>query len=324
MTERWRLLALPPLPKDAIEALVGDPRLEVVVPAERTQEAADALLPAVDLVLGDWTRGLRVGDPGPRVAFVQVPSVGVDATDVDACARRGVPVANCAGANAVSVAEWCLGATFALLRRTVEGDSAVRRGDWPQTTLGGRQLAGLHVGVVGMGAIGRAAATRFQALGCQVAYWSRSVHEDAPVPYQPLDDLVAGSDVLVVVIALGEQTRGLLDDKRIAAMKKGALLVDAARGGIVDEAALAAALSEGRLGGAALDVFEKEPLPAGHALRGVPHLLLSPHVAGSTGEAAGQVLAQVRANLHRVLEGEPVQDVVNGVAVSVVRRGGGA
>ena len=100
-------------------------------------------------------------DPGPRVAFVQQPSAGVDGIDLDACAARGVPVANCAGANATSVAEWCLSATLALLRRTVEADAAVRRGEWPQTSLGGRELAGLRVGVVGMGAIGRQAAAMF-------------------------------------------------------------------------------------------------------------------------------------------------------------------
>ncbi len=319
MTAQWRLLGLPPLPKDLLELLVGDPRLEVVVPEERTQAAADALLPEVDLVLADWTKDLVVRDPGPRVAFVQVPRVGVDGIDLEACAARGVPVANCAGANAISVAEWCLAATFALLRRTVEADAAVRRGEWPQTELGGRELAGQRVGVVGMGAIGRALATRYQALGCEVTYWSRSRHDDAPVPYAPLDELVATSDVVAVVIALGEETRGMFDAVRIGSMKPTALLVNGSRGEVLDEQALAAALTEGRLAAAALDVFEREPLPPGDPLREVPNLLLSPHLAGSTAESAGRILAQAKANLQRVLDGKPVQDVVNGVAPEVVR-----
>jgi len=149
----WRILALPPLPHDLLEMLFGDPRMEFVTPAERTQAAVDALLPTVDLVLGDWTPQLRVNDPGPRVCFVQQPSAGVDGINVDACSARGVPVANCAGANATSVAEWCLSATFALLRKTVEADAAVRRGEWPQTSVGGRELAGSTIGIIGMGGI---------------------------------------------------------------------------------------------------------------------------------------------------------------------------
>ncbi|MGB8652533.1 MAG: 2-hydroxyacid dehydrogenase [Mycobacteriales bacterium] len=316
----WRLLALPPLPADLLEALFGDPRLELVTPPERTQAAVDALLPEVDLVLGDWSPQLRVGDPGPRVAFVQQPSAGVDGIDVDACTARGVPVANCAGANATSVAEWCVSATFALLRRTVEADAAVRRGEWPQTSLGGRELAGQQVGVVGMGAIGHVTARLFDALGCRVRYWSRHEHPDAPVPYADLDELLATSDVVVLVIALGATTRGLLDATRIARMKPGALLVNGARGEVVDEPALVAALAEGRLAGAAVDVFTEEPLPPTSALRQAPHLLLSPHMAGSTVEAAMRIVGQAKANLQRVLGGDDVRDLVNEVSASVVRR----
>jgi phosphoglycerate dehydrogenase-like enzyme len=316
----WRLLALPPLPKDLLEVLVGDPRMEIVVPAERTQQAVEAALPEVDLVLATWTQDLRIEDPGPRVSFVQVPRVGVDGIDLDACAKREVPVANCAGANAVSVAEWCLSATFAMLRRTVEAEAAVRRGEWPQTTLAARELSGLRVGVVGMGAIGRAAAQRYHALGCDTVYWSRSRHEDAPVPYADLDDLFATSDIVVLVIALGSETRGLIDARRLAAMKPSALLVNGSRGEVVDEPALTAALVEGRIGGAALDVFATEPLPPDDPLLRAPGVLLSPHMAGSTTEASMRIIGQAKANLIRVLDGFPVVDVVNGVVPAVVRR----
>jgi D-3-phosphoglycerate dehydrogenase len=306
-----RLLALPPLPLELLATLFGDPRLEVVAPAERTQQHVDALLPEVDLVLGDWTPQLRVGHPGKRVCFVQQPSAGVVGIDLDACSAAGVPVSNCAGANAVSVAEWCLSATLALLRRTVEADTAVRRGEWPQVSLGGRELRGLSVGIVGMGGIGRAAAELYSAVGCRVAYWSRRQHEDAPVPFVPLPELAAGSDVVVVVIALGPQTRGLVDAAFLDAMRPGALLVNGARGEVVDEAALVAALAAGRLT-AASDVFAVEPLPADSPLRTVPGLLLSPHMAGSTTEAAMRIVAQAKANLERALDGRPVHDVVNG------------
>jgi phosphoglycerate dehydrogenase-like enzyme len=316
----WRLLSLPPLPKDLVELLVGDPRMEVVVPESREQAAAEALLPTVDLVLADWTQDFRVLDPGPRVAFVQVPRAGVDGIDLDACAARGVPVANCAGANAVSVAEWCLSATFALLRRTVEADAAVRRGEWPQTSLGARELAGMRVGIVGMGAIGRALAPRYRALGCDVVHWTRTRREDAPAPWVELDELTTSCDVVVLVIALAEETRGLWDAARLAAMKPGALVVNGARGEVVDEEALRAALLEGRLAGAALDVFAVEPLPSTSQLLDVPGLLLSPHMAGSSGEAAMRIIGKSKANLQRVLDGLPVVDVVNGVPAEVRRR----
>jgi phosphoglycerate dehydrogenase-like enzyme len=318
--DRWRLLALPPLPQDLFEVIFADPRLEIVVPEERTQAAVDALMPTADLVLGDWTPQLRVEDPGLRACFVQQPSVGVDGIDLDACSDRKVPVANCAGANSTSVAEWCLSATLAMLRNTVEADAAVRRGDWPQTSGRGRELAGLSVGVVGMGAIGRRLTTMFDALGCQVTYWSRSKHADAPVPYQDLDALIAGSDVVVLVIALGEQTRGLINADRLATMKPTALLVNGARGQVVDEASLAAALTSGQLAGAALDAFVVEPLPQDNPLRAAPNTLLSPHMAGSTSEASMRIIGAAKTNLLRVLDGEAVVDVVNGVSPVVVRR----
>jgi phosphoglycerate dehydrogenase-like enzyme len=316
----WRLLALPPLPKDLLEVLVGDPRLEIVVPASREQQAAEELLPEADLVLADWTKDLVVRDPGPRVAFIQVPRAGVDGIDLEACAARGVPVSNCAGANAVSVAEWCLSATFAVLRRTVEADAAVRRGEWPQTSLGGRELAGMRVGVVGMGAIGSALASRYAALGCDVVHWSRTKRDDSPAPWVDLDELTATSDVVAIVIALGQETKGLWDTARFAAMKPGAVLVNGSRGEVLDEDALLLALQESRLAGAALDVFHLEPLPATSPLRDAPNLLLSPHMAGSTAEASVRIIGQAKANLLRVLDNQPVVDVVNGVSPDVSRR----
>lgn len=323
MSAPWRVLALPPLPHEALASLFGD-GVELLTPTERTQTEVERLLPEADAVIGDWSPSLRVDDPGPRVRFVQQPSVGTDGIDLERCAAAGVPVANCAGANATSVAEWCVGATLSLLRRTVEGEAAVRRGDWPQTTLGGRELADLRVGVVGMGAIGHRAAALFGAFGCPVAYWSRSQHDDAPAPFRELDDLLASSDVVVVVIALGPATRRLLDARRLALLPRGALVVNAARGELVDEAALVEALGSKQVGAAALDVFEVEPLPAESPLRTTAGVLLSPHTAGSTVQASMRIIGQTTANLARAIGGEPVLDVVNGVDPLVRPREGAA
>jgi D-3-phosphoglycerate dehydrogenase len=318
MSDRWKVLALPPLPKELLEGLFADDRAEIVVPAERTQAAVDALLPDVDIVVGDWTHTLRVNDPGPRVAMVQMPSAGVDTIDLERCAAAGVPVANCAGANTTSVAEWCLSATLALLRKTVDADAAVRRGEWPQTSLGGRELAGSTVGIVGMGGIGTAAARMFGAFDCQVQYWSRSRHDEAPATYVELDELMATSDVIVLVIALGPETRELVDARRLGLVKPGALLVNGGRGGLVDEPALVEALRAGTLAGAALDVYAVEPLPLDSPLRQLS-VLLSPHMAGSTGQAAMRIVGQTAANLRRAYDGELIVDVVNGADAAVRR-----
>jgi phosphoglycerate dehydrogenase-like enzyme len=320
MTGPWRVLALPPMPHDVLEALFGDDRIELVTPKVRTQDEVARLLPDADVVIGDWSPSLRLVEPGPRVCFVQQPSVGTDGIDLETFAAAGVAVANCAGANTTSVAEWCVSATLSLLRRTVEADASVRRGEWPQTSLGGRELAGSRVGVVGMGPIGRQVATLFGAFGCEVQYWSRTPKDDAPATYAPLDELLATSDVVVLVIALGAQTRGLLGEDALSRLKPGALLVNAARGEVVDEPALVDALASGLVGAAALDVFTVEPLPESSPLRTAPNVLLSPHAAGSTVQAAMRIVGQSTANLRRVLDGEPAVDVVNGVDPQVRRR----
>ncbi|MEO3873012.1 NAD(P)-dependent oxidoreductase [Nonomuraea sp. B12E4] len=317
----WNLLALPPLPEGLMRRLLdplGD-RVRVSVPAARDRAALLAALPEAEIVLGDWT-GTLVMDAAavraaPRLAFVQQPSVGVDGHDLDALAAAGVPLANTPGVSSVAVAEWCLAATMSLLRKLGEADAAVRAGEWPQQRLQPHELAGRRVGVIGYGAIGAACAGMFRALGCEVSYWTRTPRPDPG--YENLDTLMSSSDVVIVVIALSEETRGLVDPRRL---KEGALLVNAARGGVVDQEALVAALGEGHLGGAALDVFDVEPLPAGDPLRGLPNVLLSPHVAGVTSESTGRLLAITMDNLAAAVEGREVRGVLNGVSPMITRK----
>ncbi|KAB8189382.1 3-phosphoglycerate dehydrogenase [Nonomuraea phyllanthi] len=317
----WNLLALPPLPEELMRRLLaplGD-RVSVRVPASRDRDALLAALPEAEIVLGDWT-GTLVLDAeavkaAPLLAFAQQPSVGVDGHDLGALAAAGVPLANTPGVSAVAVSEWCLAATLALLRKLAAADSAVRAGEWPQQGLQPGELRGRRVGVVGYGPIGATSAGLFRALGCHVTYWTRTPREDPG--YEPLETLLAESDVVVVVIALSDETRGLVDPGR---MKRGALLVNAARGGVVDQPALVAALREGHVSGAALDVFDEEPLPAGDPLRDLPGVLLSPHVAGVTPEATGRLLAATLDNLAAAVEGREVDHVVNGVSPMIRRK----
>lgn len=331
MSQPWTVLALPPLGLEVLEMLFADVPADLVVPVERTPEAAHAAAAGADIVLGDWSATLRVTPElvaaAPNLAFIQQPSAGVDAIDLDACSRADIPVANAGSANAVSVAEWCLAATFAVLRSLAYGDREVRAGSWPQLELAGRgggELSGRRVGIVGMGRIGRECATRYGALGCDVAYWSRSRRtsdaDSGGARWLEIDDLLRHSDVLVVVIGLGDASRGLLGPERLALLPPGAYVVNAARGGIVDEAALLAAIKSGALAGAALDVYDIEPLPEGSPLREDDRVLLSPHAAGATRQAQTRLIDGIVANINRAVTGVPVIDVVNGIDPAIRRR----
>jgi D-3-phosphoglycerate dehydrogenase len=327
--EPWRVLALPPLPENAVRGLLAPlgEAITVTVPAARERAAVLDGLATAEIVLGDWTGSLALDAEAvraaPALAFVQQPSVGVDGHDLDALTAADVPLANTAGASANGVAEWCLAAALALSRRLPVADAAVRAGDWPQLDLRPRELSGSRVGIVGFGAIGATCARMFGALGCQVSYWSRRERppqESFGAVYRDFDALLTSSDVLVLVIALSEETRGLLGEAALARLPEGALLVNAARGGVVDQRALAAALMSGRLGGAALDVFETEPLPADDPLRACEGVLFSSHVAGMTPQSTGRLVAMVVDNLRAVVEGRPVEAVVNKVPPTVRRR----
>jgi (S)-sulfolactate dehydrogenase len=182
-----------------------------------------------------------------------------------------------------------------LLRGAYFSTGAVARGAWPREQLAsGREIAGKALGIVGFGTIGRTVARLASGLGMSVRAHDPLLDRADP-RWCDLDALIAASDVVSLHVPLSAATRGLLDARRVGAMKRGAVLINTSRGGIVDEAAVAAALREGRLGGAALDVFAEEPLPAGSTLDGAPNLILTPHVSGLTHESNVRVSAMVAA-----------------------------
>jgi D-3-phosphoglycerate dehydrogenase len=314
----WRLLALLPLGEDLIRDIFRPLGAEVAVPAVRDRDGLHAALADADLVIGDFTGKLALDAAAvaaaPNLAFVQMPSVGVDSCDLDALTGAGVAVANAAGANARSVAEWALAATLDLSRSLTWADRRMRSGGWPQLEAaahGADELGNRRVGVLGMGAIGTEAARLFEAFGCSVAYWSRRRRETGV--FKEIDELLATSDVVVVCLPLTPETRGLLDAGRLALLPEGALLVNVARGGIAPDDAVLAALESGRLAGAALDVYDEEPLHADHPLRRHENVLLSPHSAGATRQAQLNIITMVRDNVAAVVEGRPVANVVNAV-----------
>jgi D-3-phosphoglycerate dehydrogenase len=329
----WTVLSLAPLPPDTLQALFTGLPVEVIR-ADTVGELGAGDKARVELILADWRPGptgisAEVVRNLPRLAFVQQPSVGVQSHDAEALAAAGIPLSNVAGFNAAAVTEWALGAALSVSRLLPWAESELRAGRWPQLEVASRgavELGGRQVGIVGFGPIGQGCARAFAGLGCPIAYWSRSPRPPAlefGAAFEPdLTQLVRRSEILINAIALGPQTRGLLGRETLALLPANALVISVSRGGIVDEQAVIDMLAAGTLGGAAFDVYEQEPLPAGSPLRDAPadRLLLSPHVAGSTQQSSGRLIQGVVANMRRAVTGEPVIDVVNGVEAQVRRR----
>jgi len=222
--------------------------------------------------------------------------VGLDNIDVPACEARGMKVIPATGANALSVAEYVIGSAMLLLRGAYQSTGAVAAGRWPRNALSnGRETSGKTLGLIGFGSIGQLTAKLAQALGMSVIAYDAMMDADHPafasssVRAAGLDEVIATADVVSLHVPLVDTTRNLFNAARIASMKRGAVLINTARGGIVDEVALAAALRSGHLGGAAIDVFGQEPLPASAHLVDCPNLLLTPHIAGVTAEANERV-----------------------------------
>ncbi|XRQ05528.1 NAD(P)-dependent oxidoreductase [Actinomadura welshii] len=329
MTAPWRILSLPPIAEEVVRRLLeplGD-AAEVAFPQARDRDALLPALAAADIVIADFSGQLALDADAvraaPRLAFVQMPAVGTDSLDLAALTEAGVPVANAAGFNARGVAEWAVGASFALCRHLAWADRGVRAGGWPQADVIARRPREIHsqrVGIVGFGAIGAETARLFAALGCAVSYWTRRPRPEAAARYRELDDLLATSDIVVLALPLTDETRGLIGPERLALLPEGALLVNVARGGIVPDDAIVAALESGRLAGAALDVFDEEPLPEGHPLRAQEDVLLSPHAAGASIQSQLNLVSFVRDNVTAAVQGRDVQNVVNGMSPQVTRR----
>lgn len=271
------------------------PGRDVLYDAKLVDRPADliaALADARALVVRNRTqvRGALL-EAAPKLRVVGRLGVGLDNIDVEACKARGIAVCPATGANDVAVAEWAITAMLVLLRGAWSATPQVIAGAWPRMSTIGREASGKTLGLVGLGGIARETATRAAALGLRICAADPLLPADHPAwklaERVTLDELVQRSDVISLHVPLTDETRGLFDAARIAAMRHGSILLNAARGGVVDEAALAAALRSGHLGGAALDVFAQEPLDAaqGALFAGVPNLLLTPHIAGVTDES---------------------------------------
>lgn len=248
-------------------------------------------------------------EQAPSLRVVGRLGVGLDNIDQDACRERGIQVIPATGANALAVAEYVICTAMMLLRGAYLSGEQVAAGEWPRSALSkGRELSGKTLGLAGFGGIGQLTARLARGLGMQTVAYDPYLQPDAPALAETetrlvdMDGLVAESDVISLHIPLTDETRNLFDATRITAMRKGSVLINSARGGIVDEVALASALQQGYLAGAALDVFNDEPLTAGSPLSGIRNLVLTPHIAGVTEESNTRVSRLIAERVAEALD----------------------
>jgi D-3-phosphoglycerate dehydrogenase len=239
----------------------------------------------------------------PNLRLVSIWGTGTDNVDLGAAARLGIAVTNTPGVSAVSIAEHTLALALAVARRIPRVDAATRGGQWLRAE--SVQLHGKTVGVIGLGAIGRKFAQLARAIGMRVLAWT--FHPDASLGFEivTLEQLITQSDVVSLHLRLSEKTRAFLGAREFGLMKPSAIFINTARGPIVDEPALVEALESGRIAGAGLDVFEIEPLPAGHPLTRLSNVVLTPHSAGVTPEVLEAGLAMSVSNIWAFLSGRP-------------------
>src|SRR5256886_16974400 len=277
----------------------------------RREDLLRAVADADALIVRNKTRvdGGSVAVAG-KLRIVGRLGVGLDNIDLPACEARGIQVIPATGANALAVAEYVIGTAMLLLRGAYASTPAVAAGEWPRGSLAnGCELAGKTLGVVGFGSIGRQTAHLGRALGMTVIAFDAKIPATSTVWAEQqttprrFDELLRDADVVSLHVPLTPATHKLMDAGKLALMKHGAILVNTARGGVVDEGALATALNSGHLGGAALDVFETEPLPAGSPLAGCRDLILTAHIAGVTRESNARVSMLIAEKVAAALDG---------------------
>jgi len=258
------------------------------------------------VVLGEAPLDTAVIERLPNLKLIACFTSGYDGIDLDWCAARGLPVTHAPAVNHEDVADHALGLILGSVRRIVDGDRTLRAGGWTMDErLITPSMKGRRVGIVGLGLIDEAVGRRVEVMGCPVAWWGPRA-KDSPWPRaESLRELARDSDVLVVACRADETNRGLISAAVIEALGPNGVLVNVARGSLVDEDALIDALKVGRLGQAALDVFETEPTPAAR-WADVPNLVLTPHTGGATSEAVQGMLVLLMRNLAAAVAGEPL------------------
>ena len=292
------------LPRDDLLALLGS-RTGYDALVVRSQTRVDAEL-------------LAVG--APRLSVVGVASVGIDRIDVDAATRAGVMIVNAPTGNTIAAAEHTMALMLALLRHVPDANASIRAGEWERGRYTGRELRGKTLGIIGLGKIGKSVARRAAGFEMRVIasdpFLTEEQAAEAGARLVGLAELLGRADVITVHTPLTAQTRGLLGRAQLEAVKPGAFVLNVARGGIVDERALADGLASGQLGGAAVDVYSAEPMAADNPLRGAPNLVLTPHLGASTAEAQDRVGLEMAEQVLMALDGVTPPYAVNAPSVA--------
>lgn len=319
--KRLRVVLADPLEPGGAAILEAESRIELVDASAAGREAlTGALAGAAGLIVrGATTVDEALLDHAPDLRVVGRAGVGVDNIDVEACTSRGIAVFNAPSGNTRSTAELSFGLLLAAARKLAEADRIVREGRWERAVLRGIQLAGRTLGVIGVGRIGSAMvalgrAFRMELLGDDPYLEPGRVAElerEFGVRMMGLEEILEASDFITLHVPLTDETRGMIGAAELARMRSGSFLVNASRGGVVDEEALAQALTEGKLGGAALDVYEVEPLPAESPLRSAPNLVFSQHLGGATEAARRAVAIEVAAAVRDALLTRDVSAALN-------------
>ena len=291
---------------DLTARLASLPGLEIAICPEDNDALLASLLPDCEVlwhILKRCTSDMIAA--APKLRLIQKIGVGVNTIDLEAAKARGVPVCNLPGTNSRAVAELTLALMLAVLRRVPRFDASFRAGVWTDLALqdGLGELGGRIVGLVGYGSVPRILAPVLAAMGCEVLYTARNQVADSVARFVPLGSLLEQSDVISLHLPLTPETDRLIDRAALSHVKKGAVLINTARGGLVDEPALIDALRSGRLGGAGLDVFTEEPVAHGEALLTLDNVVVTPHVAWITTGTFDRSFALAAENCRRVAVG---------------------
>src|SRR5579871_1879655 len=317
-----KVLVSDPIAEAGIALLREVPGIEVDVRLGVSPEALKAIIGEYDAlaVRSETKVTADILANADRLQIIGRAGVGVDNIDVAAATQKGIVVVNSPDGNTLAAAELTIGLLLALARKIPQGDASLHSGKWERKKFVGTELYGKTVGILGLGRIGSSVAERLKGFGVELIAYNPFVPEEATrrmgVEPVSLDDLLRRSDFISIHTPLNDDTRGLIGPAQFALMKDGVRIVNCARGGILDEAALAEALRSGKVAGAALDVFAKEPPDPDHPLLTLPNCVLTPHLGASTEEAQIKVAIDVAEQIGDVLQGRPARTPVNLPAIS--------
>jgi phosphoglycerate dehydrogenase-like enzyme len=294
---------------DLTARLASLPGLDIAICPDGDDQHLEALLPDCEVLWHVLQRCTsEMISAAPKLRLIQKIGVGLNTIDLAAAKARGIPVCNLPGTNAQAVAELSLALMLAVLRRVPRFDASLRSGVWTDLALqdGLGELGGRVVGLVGYGSVPRILAPVLVAMGCELLYTARHPVPDATARFVSLETLLEQSDVVSLHLPLTAETDRLIDRTAIGRMKKASVLINTARGGLVDEPALTDALRSGQLGGAGLDVFTEEPLPRDAALLALDNVVVTPHVAWTTTGTFDRGFVLAAENCRRIMAGTPL------------------